>query len=264
MTSRILDCFTNTRRRGRGAFIAYLTAGYPSMQATVDMARALDGVGVDVLELGVPFSDPVADGPVIQRASDAALRAGVTLAGVLDAAATITSTTNLPVVLFSYYNPLLQYGLERLARHAAEARIDGVLVTDMIAEESMALLEATRPAGLDTVFLVAPTTTDTRLARICELASGFVYAIARTGVTGAGSDLSLGVEAMVSRIRAHTALPVALGFGISTADQVARAWQVADGAVVGSRLVVEIERNPVPAGLAERVAACAASLIPVG
>jgi len=262
--SRITDCFVQARTEGRGAFVAYLTAGYPSLAATIDMAVALDRAGVDVLELGVPFSDPVADGPVIQRASDAALAAGTTLEGCLDAAAEIAARVRMPIVLFSYFNPLLQYGLDRLAARLADSGVDGVLVTDVIPEESAPLLDAMRPRGVDTVFLVAPTSSDARIERIAKVTRGFVYAVSRTGVTGAREALSDRVAPLVERIRRYTELPVAVGFGLSSPDQVAEVWRVADGAVVGSRLVSEIAVAPDDPGLADRVAACAASLIPKG
>jgi tryptophan synthase alpha chain len=260
--SRISERFARARAGGRGAFVAYLTAGYPSFPATVEMAAALEGAGVDVLELGVPFSDPVADGPVIQRASEAALAAGATLEGCLGAAAEIARRVRMPIVLFSYVNPLLQYGLDRLGGRLADAGVDGLLVTDVIPEEAAPLLGAMRPRGVDTVFLAAPTSSDERLARIAAVSRGFVYAVSRTGVTGAREALSDSVGPLVARIRKHTDLPVAVGFGVSTSEHVADVWRVADGAVVGSRLVSEIARAPDAPDLAERVAACAAALVP--
>lgn len=260
--SRLTDQFARTRAAGRGAFVAYVTGGFPSLDATVEIAVALAAAGVDILELGVPFSDPVADGPVIQRASEAALAAGATLEGCLDAAAEIARRAELPTVLFSYYNPLLQYGLDRLASRLVDARVDGLLVTDVVPEEADPVLAAMRPAGIDTVFLAAPTSSDERLARIAEASTGFVYAVSRTGVTGAREALSDRVAPLVERVRRFTRLPVAVGFGVSSAEQVAELWRVADGAVVGSRLVSEIAASVDAPDLADRVAACAASLIP--
>jgi tryptophan synthase alpha chain len=260
--SRISECFVRARAEGRGAFVAYLTAGYPSLAATVEIALALEAAGVDVLELGVPFSDPVADGPVIQRASEAALAAGATLEGCLGAAAAIAGRTRMPIVLFSYFNPLFQYGLDRLAGRLADTGVGGLLVTDVIPEEAAPLLDAMRPRDVDTVFLVAPTSSDARIARIAAVTRGFVYAVSRTGVTGARETVSDRAGPLVGRIRNHTDLPVAVGFGISSAEQVAEIWRIADGAVVGSRLVSEIARDPEAPDLAERVGACAASLIP--
>jgi tryptophan synthase alpha chain len=260
--SRISERFAQAKSEGRGAFVAYLTAGYPSLAATVEIAIALEAAGVDVLELGVPFSDPVADGPVIQRASEAALAAGATLEGCLEAAAQIAGRARMPIVLFSYFNPLLQYGLDRLAGRLSDAGVGGLLVTDVTPEEAAPLLEAMRPRDVDTVFLVAPTSSDERIARIAAVTRGFVYAVSRTGVTGAREALSDRVGPLVERIRTRTDLPVAVGFGISSSEQVAEVWRVADGAVVGSRLVSEIARDPEAPDLVARVAGCAAALIP--
>jgi tryptophan synthase alpha chain len=260
--SRITERFARAKAEGRGAFVAYLTAGYPSIAATVEMAVALDDAGVDVLELGVPFSDPVADGPVIQRASEAALARGATLEKCLGAAAEIAGRVRTPIVLFSYFNPLLQHGLDRLAGRLSDVGVDGLLVIDVIPEEAAPLLDAMRPSGVDTVFLVAPTSSDGRIERIASVARGFVYAVSRTGVTGAREALSDRVGPLVERVRRHTDLPVAVGFGISSAEQVAEVWRVADGAVVGSHLVSEIARDPDAPDVVARVAACAAALIP--
>jgi tryptophan synthase alpha chain len=260
--SRIIERFAHAKAEGRGAFVAYLTAGYPSLAATVEMAVALEDAGVDILELGVPFSDPVADGPVIQRASEAALASGATLEKCLGAAAEIAGRVRMPIVLFSYFNPLLQYGLDRLAGRLSDTGVDGLLVTDVIPEESAPLLGAMRPRNVDTVFLVAPTSSDERIERIASVTRGFVYAVSRTGVTGAREALSDRIVPLVERVRRHTDLPVAVGFGISSAEQVAEVWRVADGAVVGSRLVSEIARDPEAPDVVARVASCVASLIP--
>jgi tryptophan synthase alpha chain len=229
---------------GRKALIAFITAGDPSFDRTVEIAVALELAGVDVLELGVPFSDPLADGPVIQRASERALRAGATLSGVLDCARRIRERSGLPIVLFSYLNPLLRYGLERLARDARGAGVDGVLVTDLPPEEAAEWLSIARAAQLDTVFLAAPTSPDERLRRIADASRGFVYAISRTGVTGEREALSSDAAPLVARVKSLTSEPVALGFGISTPEQVRAAAAVADGVVVGSALVRFLEEHP--------------------
>jgi tryptophan synthase alpha chain len=242
--SRIAEAFARRRARGEAAFVAFLTAGDPSLERTVEAAVQLHGAGVDVLELGVPFSDPVADGPVIQRASDRALRRGVTLRAVLEAAREIRRRCELPLLLFSYLNPLHRHGLAATARAAAEAGVDGVLVTDLPPEEAGDWLAAARPAGLDTVFLAAPTSGKERLARVAAASTGFVYAVSRTGVTGASAVLSEDAAPLVHRLRALTSLPVALGFGISTPEQVAAASALADGVVVGSALVQFLEERP--------------------
>jgi tryptophan synthase alpha chain len=200
----------------------------------------------------VPFSDPLADGPVIQRASERALRRGTTLAAVLDAVRRIRKKSELPIVLFSYANPLLRYGLERLARDAHEAGVDGVLVTDLPPEEAGEWLPAARQADLDTIFLAAPTSSDERLRRVAEATRGFVYAVSRTGVTGEKDSLSGDARPLVARLRALTDVPVALGFGISTPEQVQAAAGVADGVVVGSALVRFLEEHP-DGDMAEKV-----------
>jgi tryptophan synthase alpha chain len=242
--TRIGERFARTREEGRTAFVAYLTAGDPSIERTVRAAEELDAAGVDVLELGVPFSDPLADGPVIQRASERALRRGTTLARVLEAVRSIRKTTEIPLLLFSYLNPILQYGVDRLAAEGRAAGLDGVLVTDLPPEEADGWLPAARKAELDTVFLAAPTSPDERLRRVAEASRGFVYAISRMGVTGERQSLSDDARPLVARLRRHTQEPVAIGFGISTPDQFKAAGEVADGVVVGSALVRFLEESP--------------------
>jgi len=241
---RIGERFARRKAQGRPAFVAFLTAGDPSLDRTVEVATRLDDAGVDVLELGVPFSDPLADGPVIQRASERALRQGVTLATVIDTVRRIRAQSELPLVLFSYFNPLLQHGLDRVAREGREAGVDGVLVTDLPPEEADEWLAAARGACLDTVFLAAPTSPPERLRRAAEASRGFVYAISRTGITGERQALSDDARPLVDRLRALTTVPVALGFGISTPGQVKEAAAVADGVVVGSALVRFLEEHP--------------------
>jgi tryptophan synthase alpha chain len=242
---RIGDSFARRRANGRAAFVPFLTAGDPSLDRTVEAAVELEKAGADVLELGVPFSDPLADGPVIQRASERALARGVTLEAVLGVVRRIRQQSELPLLLFSYFNPLLQRGLDRLAREAAEAGVDGVLVTDLPPEEAEGWLAAARGADLDTVFLAAPTSPPERLRRVAEASRGFVYAISRTGVTGERRALSDEAAPLVERLRGLTDVPVALGFGLSTPEQVAEAGKVADGVVVGSALVRFLEEQPV-------------------
>jgi tryptophan synthase alpha chain len=192
----------------------------------------------------VPFSDPLADGPVIQRASERALARGVTLSGVLEAVRRIRERSELPLLLFSYYNPMLQYGLLRLAREAKEAGVDGALVTDLPPEEAGEWIAAARASGIDTVFLASPTSPPERLRQVAEASRGFVYAISRTGVTGERQALSEDARPLVARLRALTDVPVALGFGIGTPEQVKDAAAVADGVVVGSALVRFLEEHP--------------------
>jgi len=240
IAARLAQC----KAEGRPAFVAFLTAGDPSLDRTVSAALELEAAGVDVLELGVPFSDPLADGPVIQRSSERALSRGVTLARVLDVVREIRRKSQLPLVLFSYLNPLLQRGLERVAVEAAEAGVDGVLVTDLPPEEGEAWIAAARAAELDTIFLASPTSPDERLRRVAEASRGFVYAISRTGVTGERQALSDDARPLVARLRALTRVPVALGFGISTPEQVKQAAAAADAVVVGSALVRFLEEHP--------------------
>jgi tryptophan synthase alpha chain len=241
---RIGDRFARCKAEGRTAFVPFLTAGDPSIDRTVEAAMALEEAGADVFELGVPFSDPLADGPVIQRSSERALARGVTLGDVLDVVRRIRERSELPLLLFSYFNPLLQRGLERLAGEAAEAGVDGVLVTDLPPEEAGEWIQAARGADLDTVFLASPTSPEERLRRVAEASRGFVYAISRTGVTGERHSLSTEAAPLVERLRGLTDVPVALGFGLSTPEHVAEAGKVADGVVVGSALVRFLEEQP--------------------
>jgi tryptophan synthase alpha chain len=241
---RIGERFARRRAEGRPAFVAFLTAGDPSLDRTVEAAIALAAAGADVLELGVPFSDPLADGPVIQRASERALARGVTLPGVLEAVRRIRERSELPLLLFSYYNPLLQHGLGRVAREAKRAGVDGALVTDLPPEEAGEWIDVARSADLDTVFLASPTSPPERLRAVAEASRGFVYAISRTGVTGERQALSDDARPLVERLRALTDVPVALGFGLSTPEQVREAAGVADGVVVGSALVRFLEEQP--------------------
>ena len=242
--SRIGDRFARARSEGRKAFVAFVTAGDPSLERTVEAAREMAEGGVDVLELGVPFSDPMADGPVIQRASERALRRGTTLAGVLAAARAIRAGTTLPILLFTYFNPVLRYGPARLAREAVESGVDGVLVTDLPPEEAGGWIGLARETGLDTVFLAAPTSSDARLGLVAGASRGFVYAVSRTGVTGETHILSDDARPLVRRLKSLTDAPVALGFGISSPEQVAAAASVADAVVVGSALVRFLEEHP--------------------
>jgi tryptophan synthase alpha chain len=241
---RIGARFARRRAERKPAFVAFLTAGDPSLDATVEAAVALDRAGTDVLELGVPFSDPLADGPVIQRSSERALARGVTLRRVLETVPRIRERSELPLLLFTYYNPVLRHGLERLAGEAKEAGIDGVLVTDLPPEEAGEWIAAARAEDLDTVFLASPTSPPARLARVAEASRGFVYAISRTGVTGERQSLSEEARPLVARLRALTTVPVVLGFGLSTPEQVREAAAVADGVVVGSALVRFLEEHP--------------------
>ena len=242
--TRIGRRFEKLRAEGKKAFVAFLTAGDPSLDQTVELALALEGAGVDVLELGVPFSDPLADGPVIQRSSERALARGVTLLRVLEVVREIRKRSDLPLLLFSYMNPLHRYGLDRIARDAVEAGVDGALVTDLPPEEAGDWLNSARLADLDTIFLAAPTSPDERIRGVAEASRGFVYAVSRTGVTGERQSLSDEATPLLHRIRSLTSVPVVLGFGLSTPEQVSAAAEAADGVVVGSALVRFLEKEP--------------------
>src|SRR6202521_4668055 len=239
-SSRISLRFADLRRMGEMGLVAYITAGDPSLAATEQFVLALAKAGADVIELGVPFSDPVADGPVIQRASERALRSGTTLAGVLELVRHLRTRTDVPLVLFSYFNPLLQMGLAKFAEAAASDGADGVLATDLTPEEAGEYRTALHGQGLDTVFLAAPTSTDERLARIAEASTGFLYLVSRTGVTGTREALPEGLPALARRVRKFTTLPIAVGFGISAPSHVSVLGGIADAAVVGSALMAEV------------------------
>jgi tryptophan synthase alpha chain len=236
--SRIAEAFFRAKREKRAAFIAYLTCGDPSSAATVGLAQALGRAGADVLELGVPFSDPIADGPVLQRAAERALAAGTDLDAVFGMAREIRRTTSLALVLFSYLNPLFRRGVDRTASEARAAGFDGVLVTDLPPEEAAGFRPAFQREGLDTVFLVSPTSGVARMDRAARLSTGFLYAVSRSGTTGARRELPAGLAGTVRRARkAAGKLPVAIGFGIASPEAASRAAALADGVVVGSALV---------------------------
>jgi tryptophan synthase alpha chain len=253
MPKRIPALFERLRAEKRAALIAYVTAGDPSPERTPAIVAALERAGADLIELGVPFSDPIADGPVIQRGADRALRAGITVRRVLEIAREVRRQSSIPLLLFSYLNPLLRYGFERLAVDAAEAGIDGVLLIDLSVEEAEGHVDVLKKAGLDTVFLAAPTSTARRLRLVARYSSGFIYLVSRTGVTGARSSLSSAVEPLVRAMRAETELPLAVGFGISTPDQAAQVARLADGVVIGSAFVRFIEQHQDEADLPARL-----------
>jgi tryptophan synthase alpha chain len=224
--------------------VIYLTVGDPDLATTREIALAAIDAGADVLELGVPFSDPVADGPVIQRATERALARGTRLTDVLGLAAELRRLRPAPgLVIFSYFNPILHLGLERFCQQAAQAGVDGVLATDLTVEEAGEYLERVRRAGLKPIFLAAPTSTDARLERIGQVSEGFVYAISRTGITGKREDLDADARLLVARLRRYTRLPIAVGFGISRAEHVATVGEFADAAVIGSAIVSLIEES---------------------
>jgi tryptophan synthase alpha chain len=252
--TRISRRFRELAEAGELGLVAYVTAGDPSLAATEKIVLAAAKAGADVIELGVPFSDPVADGPTIQRASERALRNGTTLAGVIDLVRRIRKHSDVPLVLFSYFNPILQMGLEKFAAEAAAAGADGVLATDLTLEEAAEYRAILHAHALDTIFLVAPTSTDSRLEQIANASSGFLYVISRAGVTGAREALPAELPGLVRRVRKFTSLPIAVGFGISLPTHVTVLGGIADAAVVGSALVAEIERAASPEAAVEAVA----------
>jgi tryptophan synthase alpha chain len=259
--SRIRQTFASLKCAGRGGFIPFITAGDPDIATTERLLIELAAVGADIIELGVPFSDPVADGETIQRASERALRKGVTLCDVLTCVARAKQRIDVPIVLFSYFNPLLSFGKDRLANDAKEAGVDAVLVTDLIPEEAGPWTETLIQFELDPIFLIAPTTSDKRLKQIARQARGFIYAVSRAGVTGARDEMTGDAEALVRRVRPVSDLPVAVGFGISTAEQIRQVWHFAEAAVIGSAIVREIEKLADSPNLVNGVGEFARSLL---
>ena len=260
IASRIARRFASLRASGEMGLVAYLTAGDPSLSATLQFVLALAEAGADVIELGVPFSDPLADGPTIQRASERALKAGTTLAGILDLVRDIRQSSEVALVLFTYFNPIFQMGIEKFAAEASSAGADGVLVTDLTPEEADDYLRIMRGHRLDTIFLAAPTSDDERLAKISAASSGFLYLISRTGVTGAKDALPDDLPALLRRTRQFTNLPLAVGFGISLPGHVSVLGGLADAAVVGSALVSEIEKATAQETRSQTLADAAAAL----
>jgi tryptophan synthase alpha chain len=255
--SRIANTFAQLKRDGRRGFIPFITAGDPDLKTSGRIIVALANAGATLIELGVPFTDPMADGPIIQRASERALVHGFGLSEVLEVVSDAREQTDVPIILFSYFNPLLQFcaneradgtsalpafRFEKLAREAKAAGLDGILVTDLVPEEAGEFASVLRASDLDMIFLVAPTSTDERLQMVADRASGFIYAVSRAGITGARAEMSAEAEKLVQRVRKFSDLPVAVGFGISTPEHVADVWRYADAAVVGSAIVSEIEQ----------------------
>jgi tryptophan synthase alpha chain len=259
--SRIEAKFKALKREGRKAFIPYITAGDPDLETTARIMIELERSGADIIELGVPFSDPMADGPVIQRASERALKNNVSARDCLSLVRRVREQSEIPIMLFTYLNPLLALGQDAIVEALCRAGIDGVLGTDLVPEEASGFIEPIRAAGIDTIFLVAPTSTDERLKLVCETSSGFVYVVSRAGVTGVRQNMSEAAINLTRRVRRFTELPVAVGFGISTPEHVAEVWKHADAAVVGSRIVAEIESYAGDLSLVEKVGALARWLV---
>lgn len=252
--TRIEQKFQDLRAANRKAFIPFITAGDPDLATTKELILALDRAGADIIEVGVPFSDPIADGPVIQRATERALAAGTTLKAILKLGKEVREKSQVPLLIMSYYNPLLRYGLERMARDLKASGYDGVLASDLTVEESDSFVRIMSAAGLNTVFLVAPTSSPERIRKIAAASTGFLYAVSRTGVTGESQELSSELRGFLQELRRHTNVPIAVGFGISRPEHVRAVWQEADGAVVGSALVRVVEENSGRKDVADEIA----------
>lgn len=241
--SSIKTAFERLKENGRKGFVPFVTAGDPDMRTSLGIVKALDTCGATIIELGVPFSDPMADGPTIQRSSQRSLAAGTDLSKIVDVVSALRQTSDIPVVLFSYLNPLLSFGIEKLCSVAADTQIDGILITDVVGSEAREIGSRLKQSGVDLISLIAPTTTDERIAEIAATASGFIYAVSRAGVTGAQSSTTDDARKLVERARRFSDLPIAVGFGISTREQVLEVWEYADAAVVGSAIVSVIEQS---------------------
>jgi tryptophan synthase alpha chain len=251
--SRLDATFAGLREQQRCGLVAYVTAGDPDYARSAEILRALDRGGADVLEVGVPFSEPLADGPVIQRASERALASGMTLSRTLDLIEEVRPSLRAPIVLFTYANPVFRFGFDRFFGRAAAVGVDGLLVLDLPIEEGGPLHAGASAAGLDTIWLLSPTTTEARIKRASELGRGFLYGISRLGVTGARTEVASGARDLASRIRSQTSLPLALGFGLSHPDHIREVAQWADAAVVGSALVNVIAEHGTSPDLSDRV-----------
>lgn len=251
--SRIEARFTELRKAGRTGLVTYVTAGDPDLQRSAEIIKRLDKAGADVLEIGVPFSDPLADGPVIQRATERALAAGGTLPQVLGMLKTLRPAISAPIVIFSYANPILRMGLDTFVKQATAAGVDGVLTLDMPPEEGEMFRAAFGTAGIDTIFLLSPTTTVERIGRAASLGSGFLYGISRLGVTGVRDSIDASARELAMRVKKETAMPLALGFGISRPEHVRSIGEFADAAVVGSALVNVIAEHGQKPGLMDEV-----------
>jgi tryptophan synthase alpha chain len=235
--SRIGRTFKKIRERNGKAFIPYIMAGDPDLKRTLEMVKILEDSGADIIELGVPFSDPLADGPTIQKAAQRALSGGMTLRGVIELVADLRQGTQIPIVLMTYYNPVFKYGEERFVHDASSAGVDGMIVPDLPPEEAGIMRKSAKKVGLDTIFLLAPTSTEDRIRTVAKASTGFIYYVSITGVTGAQLSMDVAIESHISRIRQESGTPVAVGFGISTPEEASAVSRFADGVIVGSAIV---------------------------
>ncbi|MBS1115433.1 MAG: trpA [Nitrospirae bacterium] len=241
MSSRITGTFKEIRRKNGRAFIPYIMAGDPNIKRTGELIRVLEDCGADIIELGVPFSDPLADGPTIQQAAQRALDEGVTLSTVIGLVAEIRIATQIPIILMTYYNPIFKYGEERFVRDATAAGVDGIIVPDLPPDEAGNLMKYSRKSGLDTIFLLAPTSTEDRIQKVARASKGFIYYVPMTGITGSKLSLDVSFESHIARIRKVSDKPVAVGFGISTPEEAAVLSRFADGVIVGSAIVKRVQ-----------------------
>lgn len=243
MSSLITRKFKEVLGKKGKAFIPYIMAGDPDIKRTCELIRILEDCGADIIELGVPFSDPLADGPTIQKAAQRALDEGVTLKKVIELVAELRGSTRIPIILMTYYNPIFKYGEERFVIDASAAGVDGIIVPDLPPDEAGNLIRYAKKSGLDTIFLLAPTSTDDRILKVAKASTGFIYYVPITGITGSKLALDSSIEGHIARIRSVTAKPVAVGFGISTAEEAADISQYADGVIVGSAIVKRVEES---------------------
>lgn len=263
MKNRIDEKFSQLKSEQRGGFIPFIVAGDPNLETTKTLILELARQNASVIELGVPFSDPVADGVTIQASAERALLNPISVKDILRIVAEVRAENcETPIILFSYFNPILQFGLENFVDEAAKAGVDGILITDLVPEEAGEFRAILAAKNLSLIMLAAPTSSDERLIKICEKASGFVYAVSRAGVTGARNEMSNDAQTLVERLRRYTELPIAVGFGISTAEQITETWKYADAAVVGSAIVAEIGRVGDSANAVETVREFVEDLLP--
>lgn len=259
--NRIERKFKDLRQKKKKAFIAFITAGDPDLDNTVDLVRGFEKAGVDIVELGVPFSDPLADGPTIQAASQRALLKGTTIPKIFDAVRTIRTFSEIPIALMTYYNPVFHFGEEHFIRTAKASGVDGVIIPDLPPEEAKTLMSVSRRTGISTVFFLSPTTTDERVKKIVKASTGFIYYVSLTGVTGTQQGLPKDIIAKIKNVKRATIKPICVGFGVSTAEQIKTIGRVADGVIVGSVIIQEIEKHKDSAALAPLISKFVQTLV---
>lgn len=242
--NRIEKTFRNLKRKGRKAFIPYIMAGDPDLDKTREVILTFEEAGADIVELGIPFTDPLADGPTIQRAAERALRAGVTLRKVIGFVRGLRQLTQIPIVLMTYYNPVFKYGEERLVRDAVDSGVDGLIIPDLPPDEAGGLIKLSRKAGISTIFLLAPTSTEDRVKKIAKASTGFIYYVSITGITGARLEINESLADSIKNIRAITDKPLCIGFGVSNPEEASRMSAIADGVIVGSAIVKILRESP--------------------